>query len=223
MKKRLPFILLFLLLFLAACQKEEYEVITEQDQNSISIDMEAYNLIYRAAMYDGSADDQIDNNPCFSLLFPYTITFQGSEINISSETERQNFLESLPANANPQDIVLDFPVTVINPGHQRITVRNRQQFAGLQQACRNMTNERGTPITCVNFSFPLRINSYNSVSQQANSAVLNSQEDLFVYFDNLTASSVVSFEFPLEISVNNILTPVNNGAALVSLIRQCEE
>lgn len=208
---------------MAACQKEEHEVITERDQNSISVDMEAYNLIYRAAMYDGSADDQIDNNPCFSLLFPYTITFQGREVNLASETERQSFLESLPANANPQDMIIDFPVTVINPGHQRITVRNRQQFAGLQQACRNTTNERGTPITCVTFSFPLRINSYNSVSQQANSAVLNSQENLFIYFDNLTASSVVSFEFPLEIRINNILTPVNNGASLVSLIRQCQE
>lgn len=208
---------------MTACQKEEHEVITERDQNSISIDMEAYDLIYRAAMYDGSADDQIDNNPCFSILFPYTITFQGREVNLSSETERQSFLESLPANTNPQDMIIDFPVTVINPGHQRITVRNRQQFAGLQQACRNTTNERGTPITCVKFSFPLRINSYNRVSQQANSEALNSQEDLFIYFDNLTTSSVVSFEFPLEIRINNILTPVNNGASLVSLIRQCEE
>lgn len=223
MKTNIYLVILPLFILMAACQKEEHEVITEQDQNSISIDMEAYDLIYRAAMYDGSEDDQIDNNPCFSLLYPYTITFQEMEINISSDADRQAFLESLPTNANPSDIIPNFPLTVINPGHQRITVRNRQQFAGLQQACRNMTNERGTPITCVNFSYPLRINSYNRVSQQTGSAVLNSQEDLFIYFDNLNANSVVSFEFPLEIKINNRFTQINNGTALVNLIRNCEE
>lgn len=220
---KLLFILPLLLFLLAGCQKEEYEVITEQDQNSITTDMEAYDLVYRATMHDGSADDEIDNNPCFSLIFPYTITFQGREIIISSEPERRSFLESLPSNFNPQDIIPNFPVTVKSEGHQSITVMNRQQFAGLQQACRNRINERGAPITCANFSFPLRMTSYDRTSQQASSAVLNSQEELFIYLDNLTASSVVSFEYPLEVTISNSLITVNSKAALVNLISECEE
>lgn len=221
--KKSFFLILALFFVLTACQKEEYEVITEQDQNSITTDMETYDLIYRLAMYDGSEDDEIDDNPCFSLVFPYTLSFQGREINISNNIDRISFIESLPANINYHDLIPDFPVTVINSGHQRVTVMNRQQFAGLQQACRNFINERGGPITCMKFTFPVRINSYNRPSQQVGSSTLNSQEELFNYFDNLIASDVVSFEFPLEVRIGNRSITVNNGTALVDYIKNCEE
>lgn len=222
MKKSL-FLIPALFFLLTACQKEEFEVITEQDQNSITADMEAYDLIYRVAMHDGSDDDAIDDTSCLSLVFPYTINFQGKEIKLTNESERLNFIESLPPGFNHLDLIPGFPVTVINAQHQRITVQNRQQYAGLQQACRNLINERGGPISCMKFSFPVRINSYNRNSQQVGSAILNSQEELFNYFDNLISSDVVGFEFPLEIKIGNRSIMVNKGTALVDHIKDCGE
>lgn len=221
MKKVIYFVLPILFLFLVSCQKEEYEVITEQDQSSITTDMEVYDLVYRAAMHDGSADDGLDNSHCFSIEFPYIVNHQGEMIEITSEAVLRDFLADLPTNA--PDIIPNFPVTVINAGHQRVTVRNRQQLAGLQQACRNMSNERGGPITCLKFSFPLRITSYERDSQQTGSTNLHSREELFLYFDNLGPGSVVNFVYPLDVVKNNNPVSVANRNQLENLLRDCGE
>ncbi len=221
MKKILQSLFLLPLLFMISCQTEEHEVFTEQDQNSITTNMEAYDLVYRAAMYDGSSDDEIDNSTCFSMEFPYILNFQGVERPINTSEDLRDFLEGLPAN-NPQDIIPDFPLTVINTAHQRLQVNNRQQFAGLQQACRNSINASRGPITCAKFQFPLSFTSYNSASQQTGSAVLNSPGELFIYLDNLTNNSVVSFVFPLEIIRNSTVVTLNNRAQLVNVLRECD-
>lgn len=223
MKKTIYFLLLANLFLLASCQTEEYEVITDQDQSSMSLDSEVYDLVFRTSMYDGSADDEIDGSPCFSIEFPYTVIVDGEEITISSEAERNAFLAGLAPGALPQDIELDFPVNIQNAGHQIVTVVNIQQFRGLQQGCRNSLGRNGAPINCARFSFPLRLTSYNRASQQSGSAVLNSQQELFQYLENISSSIVVSFEYPLEMVLGNRNITIPNQNRLRALLRDCED
>lgn len=217
------FFLIISLLILASCQKEEYEVLSDQDQNTITLNSESYNLVFRSSMHDGSEDDEIDNSPCYSIDFPYTINIGGAEVTITSEADRNSFLADLPANTPLNAGNLNFPLTLVNAAHQRVQVMNRQQLAGLQQACRNSINERGGPITCVQLVFPVQVFSYERGSQETGSTILNNQEELYTYLINLTPNTVMSFEFPLEVRRNNRNIAVPNQSRLVDLLEECAE
>lgn len=223
MKKPFSLLLILSSLLFTACQKEEYEVITDQDQNSISVNSEVYDLVLRTTMFDGSVDDEIDGSPCFSIEFPYTVIVDGEEFNINSEAALNEFLAGLPQDVETEDIALNFPVRVKNTGHQTVTVVNIQQLRGLQQSCRNSQAGNRGPITCARFSFPLRLTSYNSASQQTGAAVLNSQEELFEYLNNTSSNTVVSFEYPLQIISNGVEIRIPNQNRLRELLRECEE
>lgn len=223
MKKINCFFLLCSLLILAACQKEEYEVLTNEDQNAITTNSGTYDLVFRSAMYDGTEDDEIDNSPCFSIEFPFTVSVRGVAVEIASEAERNALISGLPGNIpfNPGN--LHFPLTIRNAAHQRVEIMNRQQFVRLQQDCRNSINERGRRITCVQLVFPVRVFSYERGSQQTGSTVLTSKEELYIYLENLTASSVMSFEFPVEVKRNNRNISVPSQSRLVEMLRECED
>lgn len=221
MKNILYIIPVLFLSFLTSCQVEEDIMDTEEDRNSIALNTETYNLVYRTAMHDGSEDDEIDNNPCFLIEFPYTVNFQGVETVINTADDRQAFIESLPTD---QEVIPNFPLTVINVAYQRVQVNNRPQFTGLQQACRNITSEGRAPINNARFLFPLRINSYDHTFQQTASVIFDTEEELFIYFENQIIGSVITFEYPLEILIgDNQIVSAGNRNQLRDVLRECLE
>lgn len=216
-------ILMLVTFLLAGCQKEEFEVLTEEDQNAFTTDAQVYDLALRSSMYDGSADDEIDESPCFSLQFPYTVSFSGRELTINSAAERANFISELAQNPVGISFSLQFPVTVKNAAHREVVVQNRQQYLGLQQACRNSLNSGQGPITCARVEFPVLVFTYDRALQQTNSINLNTEEEMFNFLNNLNNNSVVSFDYPLSLILEDERIVVRNNSQLTNLLQSCRD
>lgn len=210
--------LILVLCFTAACQKEEFEVLTEDDQNAITTGSQVYDVVLRTTMHDGSEDDEIDESPCFSIEFPYSISLSGQEITISSAAQRASFLNQVGQTA----FSLNFPLTIRNAAHQQITVMNRQQFAGLQQSCRTAVAMNEAPITCAQLELPVLLFAYDRALQQTSSSRFSNKEDLFTFLNNLDANTVVSFEYPLIVVRGNARVEIRNNAQLFNSLRSCQ-
>lgn len=193
-------------------------MLTEDDQNAITTDSQVYDAVLRTSMHDGSEDDEIDESPCFSLEFPYSVTLLGQQITISSVAQRVSFLNQVGQTA----FSLNFPVTVRNAAHQQITVVNRQQFAGLQQSCRTAVAMNEAPITCAQIEFPVLVFAYDRALQQTSSSRFSNKEALFTFLNNLDSNTVVSFEYPLIVVRGNARVEVRNNAQLLNALRSCQ-
>lgn len=209
------------LLFLGACQTEEFEVISGDDDGVAQQDAEFYNLVQRSAMHDGSEDDQIDESPCFSIRFPYEIVIDGVEIKITSGTDMDAVLSQLD-EVNLSSLRLKFPVTLIMSNYQNVTVRNWQQYVGLQQGCRNDIASNEDPIICVAPEFPVRVFIYNLSTQKTSSANFANKQQLFDFMNNRAPDEVLDFDYPMTlVNADNSKLEIATSAQFKNALKDC--
>lgn len=215
-------ILFFLtLISILGCQKEEYEVLGDDQGIVTTSDSEFHHLVQRSAMHDGSADDQVDQSPCTSIQFPYSIILADVETRVQSQADLASLLSSMDQTGLNQ-VFLRFPVKVKTSSHQEVTVVNRQQMAGLQQGCRNQINQKMAPISCVQIEFPVNIFIYNTDVQQTNSETIRNKKQLYWYLENVSDAEILSFEFPIRlIYADKTFVKVNNRSAMENVIQSC--
>ncbi len=217
-------ILLVILLGLAflGCPTEEYEILTEDTKAAIQADSEFYDLVERAAMYDGSEDDEIDGSPCFSIRFPYGLNLEGVSVRINSFADLKAFLRNLEGETGTGEMEIDFPVTLKMSDYRNVTVKSKQEFQSFRQACRNqMASARGA-ITCVEIDFPVKLLVYNTNTQRTNSANFANKEQLYVFLNNREADEVYAFDYPINLKTdNNFSVEINNRAQFEAALSNC--
>lgn len=222
-KKPIKILIFLTLLSLVGCQKEEYEVLGEDQGVAVTSDSEFHHLVQRSAMHDGSADDQIDQSPCLSIQFPYTIELDGMEIEIHSQANLAAVLGSIE-EAEQNHVSIRFPVNVKTSSHEEVTVSNKRQMAGLQQGCRNQIREDLAPISCIQIEFPIKIFSYNSEIQESSSETIRNKAQLYWYLENVSDAEILSFEFPIRlIYKDKTFVKVNNRSAMENAFQSCIE
>lgn len=210
-----------LLLVVAGCQQEEYEMMGDDEENALSRDSEAYDLMYRSAMYDGSQDDQIDGSPCFSIQFPFTLVIDEEEVEIDStgDLDLDLDLEDLLEN-----MALKFPVTLKTSSYEFIEVKSRQEFIGMQQACRNLMAIGGAPLRCAQLKFPLEMLVYNTQVQETSSITVSNKNQLFNYLKNLSSSDLFSLDYPVEVIYRGRSgVEVSSNGELIRALKDCSE
>ncbi|WP_029035820.1 hypothetical protein [Salinimicrobium terrae] len=220
--KGLAFLPVYLvLLLLMGCQEEEYEVLTEEEEQSLSRDSETFDLVMRTAMHDGSLDDEIDNSPCFSLITPYEIVVNGVKITINSNSDLEEFIKNRGAGNNSGKIELQFPLTATNSNYQQIPINNPQQLRALQQRCQNEVALGEQPVTCAEIEFPVTVFLYDKQLQKTFSENISNKESFFQFLSNVRNGQVFNFFFPLQVEVDGALISVDNNKELRNLLRKC--
>lgn len=222
--KKINKILLLLIIgsfLMVACQQEEYEVLTEENEKGFTEGSEFYTLVERSSKKDGSADDEIDDSPCFSLKFPFNIEVAGIEIKVSSSSDLAVVIERIE-ELEDDDFSLQFPVSVTLSNYETISVANGEEFEALQESCSEDIESEIAPITCAKIQFPVKVFVYNINTQQTNSANIANKQQLFTFLQNKESYEVLSFEYPITISYEgDARVVVENGKEFSDALKTC--
>ena len=215
------FLLLIIGISYGACQQEEYEVLTEENEKGFTEGTEFYTLVERSSKKDGSADDEIDDSPCFSLRFPYRVELAGVEIKVSSSSDLAVVIERIE-ELQDDDFSLQFPVSVTLSNYETISVANQEEFEALQESCSEDIESKIAPITCATIQFPIKVFVYNINTQQTNSANIANKQQLFTFLQNKESYEVLSFDYPITISyVGDARVVVENGKEFIDALKTC--
>ncbi|MFD0977475.1 hypothetical protein [Salinimicrobium gaetbulicola] len=222
MKKINKIVLLLIGSFmLGACQQEEYEVLTGENETGFSEGSEFYTQVERASKKDGSADDEIDDSPCFSLRFPFTVELAGVEVKVSSAADLEVVTERIK-ELGEDKISLQFPVAVTLSNYETVTISGSQEFEELQQSCREDVENGISPITCAKIQFPIKVFVYNINTQQTNSANIANKQQLFTFLQNKETYEVLSFDYPITISYSgDARVVVESGKEFSDALKTC--
>lgn len=198
------FILLIIGLFftLISCQKESIEEIYSTKETIIK-SSPLTSLVKRVVMNNTSQDNIIDNTSCFMLKFPYSVTVNGSQININSATDYQLVQNNINAYTTDDDIVhITFGVTAILKNYTERFLTNQTAFNNLITECQSTANDFGK-INCITILYPFSISYYNSNNQVASSVSVSNNKDLHEFLENLLENQFIAIVYPLNIINQN--------------------
>ena len=214
---------LFLLLQLISGCIKEIDLTEGENPNTNNSNSEATNHYKRIGMYDGSFDDLIDNNSCFSVKLPVSLLANNIPLTITNTADYQLVLNIF--NLSPFDadiVVFNFPITILNQDYGQTSITSQAQFDNLFAVCDQAINNNLNAITCVNIVYPIKISLYNTTTEQTTIISVIKDQDLFNFMTNLSVNELYSIQYPINtITTGNVNILVSNDNQLKSIINDC--
>ncbi len=210
------------LLSFTSCQDEIDNNIGEEP-NTNNANSVAANNYKRTAMYDGSFDDFLDGNPCSSILLPVVATVNGTQVSVISQSDYQQVINILGQfNTDDDQVILQFPFTVRLSNYTEVLVTSQGNYDAIIQACEEANAQGEDAISCLDINFPITILTYNLNLEQTGSLVIESEEQLYTYMNNLGNDELFSISYPITIMFSNgTSATVGSDANLQSSINEC--
>lgn len=223
--KNLKFITAILVLSLisfTSCQ-DEIDIENGQNPNTNSADSVTASNLERSSMYDGSFDDFLDGNSCSSILLPVTATINGTEVTIISQSSYQQVIDILAEFNNDNDqIVLQFPLTVRLSNYTEVVVTTQGEYDAIIAACQQAENDTEDAISCLDIDFPITILTYNLSLEQTGSVVIESEQQLYTYMNNLGNTELFAVNYPITATLSNdSMVTITSDSDLQSRINEC--
>jgi len=228
MKSHIKFalILSFFALFIFSCQNEAVEETGQNQEETLVPNSPLANLMRSTASNDGTVDDIMDNASCFSVELPVTIIANGITVTIES-IEDLTILEDLFSEFDTDDDDLEFlfPITIVLNDYEEIVIENQEQLEEFVEDCLDNQEE---VIECVDFVYPISFSIYNTDFQVIDTVVVNSDEELHDFIENLNADNdevtLASLDFPVALIYGDGSTvEVSNNEELEAAINAAEE
>lgn len=223
--KNLKFITAILVLSLisfTSCQ-DEIDIENGQNPNTNSADSVTASNLERSSMYDGSFDDFLDGNSCSSILLPVTATINGTEVTIISQSSYQQVIDILAEFNNDNDqIVLQFPLTVRLSNYTEVVVTTQGEYDAIIAACQQAENDTEDAISCLDIDFPITILTYNLSLEQTGSVVIESEQQLYTYMNNLGNTELFAVNYPITATLSNdSMVTITSDSDFQSRINEC--
>ncbi|PWA07248.1 hypothetical protein [Flavobacterium psychrotolerans] len=223
--KKIQFILIFLLgAVLFSCQKEEENVI-QNPTNSLTKTSPLTSLLSRVSQYPTAYDNIIDGTSFCSVKLPVTIVVDNRRITVKSKSDC-GLIAAIKEESVFDDDKVNFvyPITMIYRDFQQVVVLNDTQLKYILEnygVAQNI-NE----IDCIDFNYPIIINSYDSNRQIAKTITVQSDSQLFNLLDNVNVTDFFGLVYPLTVTnfEGQISTISNNDGlsrAIENAIVQC--
>lgn len=186
--------ILGLALLLCGCQPEEDR--TEQDTAvSFTKDSPLGILVSRVTQSPTSHDDFLDGSSCFSVKLPVVATVNGQQVNVNTTADYQDVIAILNQSSSDVDTVqFTFPITIIYPGYDQVSVPNQAALDAIKNACQA---DAYAEIECIDFTYPLTLNVYNTQNQAADVYDMDDDADFYNAIRQASASTVMSLTYPL--------------------------
>ena len=194
----------FMILLLAACQKEELRIVDGTDEEAFAIDQELKDLMFSVVAHDGSFDDVVDNSSCFSIDFPYRCTYNGHEYPMNNVQD----LEPWPVGANLMPV---FPVNITFANYLQASVPDEKAFSFLQDRCAN-GDLFDDIINCVDIVYPVSVSLYNTATSDFETINFLHDKQTFQSMEDLDENVLISINYPVQIILENevVLTIESN-------------
>jgi hypothetical protein len=165
-------------------------------------------------------DNLIDTSSYCTVKLPYQVTINNTTISINSTADYQKVVENINSYPNDNDIVkIKFPVTMIYYNYVEKVIATQSDFDSLLAYWATAPNLL-FKINCLKIKYPVTINVYNSVSQNANSFSIASDQAFFNFITNLKDSQFIALSYPVLITdSNNLVSSITNNSQLEKAIK----
>lgn len=185
------FLMLTLTVVLFSCQKEELTIVEAETETSFLSDAQLTGLVKSVASHDGSYDDVIDQSSCFSINFPYQIYLNGELLAI-------NGINDLLGIKSEDSVEMVYPFTITFANYLEATIPAEKEFTNFISRCEEglMYNDR---ITCVDFSYPVRISVYNTATSNFETLIFNHDKETFTEIELMDAGTLANIQFPIQL------------------------
>lgn len=195
--------LISILLFNISCRKEEFDFLEDSTDQTLEADSPVANLLLRTTMNDGSVDNIIDNASCFSLELPFTVTANGTQVNVENEDDydviEAIFDESL---VDTNTIELEFPVTLVFSDYSTTIINDQAGFDSYVENC-SIENEQDDDIECVDIDYPILISVFNTVRETLNTLTFQNDRSLYEYVSTISDNDIANIQFPVGLRLSD--------------------
>ena len=181
---------LYLILLFAVVSCYDDDSTVDQSADTAHRNSEMTSMIKSIAMHDATFDDFIDNTSCLSLVFPY-------QLNVNSNSIMINSIQDLEDLNDGDDIEIIYPITVAFFDYQEHEASTPADLNAVKNSC-NQKFEID-PNSCLNFEFPLTVKRINEVNGIFDTIHLESDEEVFTYFDNLHDAHTYEIDYPINV------------------------
>lgn len=206
--------------FLISCQSEEAKV--NSDNSNLTDKTQLTNLLCRVAKNPASVDNIIDDTSCFNVNFPVAVIVNGKNVTLSSEADyvlvKNIFNES---SDDVDEVVFVFPITITFSDYSTAQVTSQNQLKNIIENCDEKDNEK--EIKCISINYPITISYYNSGTQASSIVTINSDVQLYNFFDDFKESDYAKINYPISvINADGNQVVVKNNSELESVILAAE-
>ncbi|CAM4204557.1 hypothetical protein [Zobellia nedashkovskayae] len=215
--------LLALIMALTSCQDEEPFVETIDEEQTLSFDSTALELMKETVSNDGSYDNIVDGASCFDIQFPYSVVVNDVELTIDSMDGLQvleEILDDVEGFESTMDIV--FPITVTMADYTEVTINSEEDLQKTALEC--VEGGIDADIECIDVVYPATVFTYNPNFQQTASVLVEHDAELRRFFAGLEETDLVSFDFPLTLKYTDSTEVVaNTNTELADILSQAKE
>ena len=224
--KNLGLLLIFSLL-LFSCRTEDMEIVEAPAEDTFGVNSTIANLLKRTATNDGSYDNIIDGASCFDILLPVTVIANGIEVVIQNEDDIdivEDIFDEFSDDTDTLEII--FPITVIFDDYSQVVVNSQAELNALALQCPDKGDD--DDIECIDIQYPITASIFNENNELIDTIVINSDEELFDFLDDIDEGTIVTFDFPFTVILwDGTTVEINNFVQLQSVIEsaidQCDE
>ena len=217
-------IVVFFLVFFS-CQKDT-ETQSQSPQNLTKASV-LTRLMGRVSQSPTSKDNVLDGTSCFAVLLPVSVTVNSTAVAVIDSNQYETVREIIDASGNDDDIVhFGFPIRLRYANFQEVVVANQQEYNTILANCGDTTglNE----IACIDFIFPIVINSYSADTQTPNTITLSSNSQLYNFLNGLTSNEFYNIAYPLSMTLSNgdnvvFDSNIELQAAIENVIDDCDD
>jgi hypothetical protein len=223
--KNLKLITAFALLALfsfTSCQ-DEIDTDNGENPNTNTADSQTASNLERVSMYDGSFDDFLDGVSCSSILLPVTATVNGTQVTIVSEADYQQVIDIIAQfNDDNDEVLLQFPLTIQLSNYTELVVTSQSEYNAISQACQAVEQIAEDAISCVEVNYPITILNYNLNLEQTGSVVIESNQQLYAYINNLSDDTLFAVNYPITATISgDTATTIASDLELQVQINDC--
>ena len=206
-----------------SCRTEDMEIIESPAEDTFGVNSTIANLLKRTATNDGSYDNIIDGASCFDIKLPVTVIANGIEVVIENEDDIdivEDIFDEFSDDTDTLEII--FPITIILDDYSEVVVNSQAELNALALQCPD--NSDDDDIECIDIQYPITASIFNQNNELIDTVVINSDEELFEFLDDIDEDTIVTFDFPFTVILwDGTTIEINNFTELQTVIESAED
>lgn len=227
MKFNFKFIYLFVFLLMGltfSCQDEVIEETPATEGENIVPNSNLANLMRSTVTLDGSLDNIIDSANCIIVDLPVTVVVNGITLTIESVEDYDAIEDIIDQFVNDDDEVqIQFPIVIVLSDYTEVVIESQDELDRYIEDCFG-ENEYDDDIECIDFQYPFTISTYDSNFQVIETIEINSDEELYLFIEELTDGISASINYPINmVLANEEVIQVNSNTELEMVIEAADD
>jgi hypothetical protein len=191
--RKLIFLLIALPFF--ACQNEE-NTINQNNDGALTKTSPLTSLVLRVVQNPTHWDNLLDGSDCHCVKLPVGITLNGDYLWIDGEDDYYAVWENMDESWTDDDIVhFDFPITISFEDFGEQVITSQAQLDAI-----TCESDGFNEIRCMDFVFPISINTYDTNNQVANTITINTNLELYNFVQNLGSAEIFTIVYPVAVT-----------------------